>query len=227
VILHRLLKNVQMHPLKGTLSRKKTSVNEVRTFNYLGSRKHNMFSDKSRGPHQHHCRRYLRFWSQLSLLYHAPIRIKASDFHRTREHEQSIRVPSDLRSLFSAHIHEARICDRVSLLASRVTPVRFADPDNRRFQTVSTGDQDSWLGASICLAHGVVSKDGGSDIYGAVTVDQSRRWLIQHLAWVPVTAQSGYPNILSSLNSTLSLMMKKAARANLWARALCATMALV
>jgi len=149
-----------------------------------------------------------RFWFQLSLLYHAPIRIEAFDFHRTREHEQGIRDPRNLRSLFPAHVHESRICDRVSLLASRVAPVRFADPDNRRFQAVSTTDQDSWLGASICLAHGVVSKDGVSDIYGAATVDQSRRWLVQHLAWVPVTAQSGYPNILSSWNSTLSLMMK-------------------
>jgi hypothetical protein len=152
---------------------------------------------------------------QHSLLYHAPIRIKAFDFHRTREDEQRNRAPRNLQSRFSAHLHESRICDRISPLASRVAPVRFADPDNRRFQAVSTRDQDSWLGASICRAHGVVSKDGGSDIYGAATVDQSRRWLIQHLAWLPVAAPSGYPNILSSLNSTSSLMIKYAARASL------------
>jgi hypothetical protein len=174
-----------------------------------------MFSDEPRVPHQHHCRRYLRFGFQLSLLDHAPIRIKASDFHRTREHEQSIRVPRHLRSRFSVHVHESRICGRVSLLASRVTPVRFADPDNRRFQAVSKRNQDSWLGTSICLAHGVVSKDGESDIYGLHRLTNQGRWFIQHLAWVPVAARSGYPNILSSLNSTLSLMMKKAARANL------------
>lgn len=152
---------------------------------------------------------------QRSLLYHAPIRIKAFDFHRTREDELRIRVPRDLQSHFSAHLHESRICNRISPLTSRVAPVCFADPDNRRFQAVSTRDQDSWLGASISLAHGVVSKDGGSDIYGAATVDQSRRWLIQHLPWLPVAAPSGYPNILSSLNSTLSLMIKYAARASL------------
>ena len=152
---------------------------------------------------------------QLSLLYHAPIRIKAFDFHRTRVDEQRIRAPRSLRPCFSAHLHEPRICDRVSLPASRVAPVRFADPDNRRFQAVSTRDQDSWLGSSISLAHGVVSKDEDSDISGAATVDQSRPWLIQHLTWLPVAAPSGYRNILSSLNSTSSLMIKYAARASL------------
>ncbi len=152
---------------------------------------------------------------QRSLLYHAPIRIKAFDFHRTREVGQRTRVPRNLQSRFSAHLHESGICDRISPRASRVAPVPIGDPDNRRFQTVSTRDQDSWLGASISLAHGVVSKDGDSDIHGAATVGQSRRWLIQHLTWLPVAAPWGYPNILSSLNSTSSLMIKYAARASL------------
>ncbi len=69
---------------------------------------------------------FLSVWISASnaLLYHAPIEIKVFDFHRTRENEQSIRVPRNLRSLFSARFHESPLS-------------ATADPENDRFQAVS------------------------------------------------------------------------------------------
>ena len=68
-----------------------------------------------------------------ALLYHAPIGIKVFDFHRTRENEQRIEVPKNLRSLFSARFHESPLS-------------ATADPENDRFQAVSKRRRQlSWL----------------------------------------------------------------------------------
>ena len=78
---------------------------------------------------------FLPVWISASnaLLYHAPIRIKVFDFHRTRENEQSIEVPKNLRSLFSARFHESPLS-------------ATSDPENDRFQAVSKGKRQlSWL----------------------------------------------------------------------------------
>jgi len=87
-------------------------------------------------------------FSKQSLLYHAPIRIKVFDFHRTRENEQRVGLPKP-QSLFSARFHESPLS-------------ATADPENDRFQAVSKGRRQlAWFwGASISMAHGVVSKDG-------------------------------------------------------------------
>jgi hypothetical protein len=87
-------------------------------------------------------------FSKQSLLYHAPIRIKVFDFHRTRENEQRVGLRKS-QSLFSARFHESPLS-------------ATADPENDRFQAVSKGKRQlSWFwGASISMAHGVVSKDG-------------------------------------------------------------------
>jgi hypothetical protein len=78
---------------------------------------------------------FLPVWISASnaLLYHAPIRIKVFDFHRTRENERRIEVPKGLRFLFSARFHESPLS-------------ATADPENDRFQAVSKGKRQlSWL----------------------------------------------------------------------------------
>ena len=58
-------------------------------------------------------------------------------------------------------------------------------------------------GASISVAHGVVSKDGVSDQKAGVErVSNQLGWFCQQKFGFPVPAQSDYRNILSSLNST-------------------------
>lgn len=79
---------------------------------------------------------FLSVWISVSnaLLYHAPMRIKVFDFHRTRENEPRIEVSKALRSLFSARFHESPLS-------------RFnRDPENDRFQAVSKRKQQlAWL----------------------------------------------------------------------------------
>ena len=71
-------------------------------------------------------------FSKQSLLYHAPIRIKVFDFHRTRENEQRVGLPKP-QSLFSARFHESPLS-------------ATADPENDRFQAVSKGKRQlSWF----------------------------------------------------------------------------------
>ena len=100
-------------------------------FKYLQVER-DMLSDKARGHHLHHCRIFYRFGFTASnaLLYHTPIRIKVFDFHRTGESEQRIRVPRDLRSLFSARFHQSPLS-------------ATADPENDRFQAVSKARDSS------------------------------------------------------------------------------------
>ena len=78
---------------------------------------------------------FLPVWISVSnaLLYHAPIRIKVFDFHRTRENEQRIELLKNLQSLFSARFHESPLS-------------ATADPENDRFQAVSKRKRQlSWL----------------------------------------------------------------------------------
>lgn len=78
---------------------------------------------------------FLPVWISASnaLLYHAPIRIKVFDFHRTRENEQRLEVPKryhpSSRLVFTSH----------------PCPVS-RDPENDRFQAVSKRNKQlSWL----------------------------------------------------------------------------------
>jgi len=68
-------------------------------------------------------------------------------------------VPKHLRSLFSARFHESPLS-------------ATADPENDRFQAVSKAKRQlSWFrGASISMAHGVVSKDGNLGSIGVERV---------------------------------------------------------
>ena len=140
-----------LHPLKGTLSREKVILiggNRI-LLNTSGSRKTCYLTR----PEVAICT--IAGFSTGSdsasdaLLYHAPIRIKVFDFHRIREKEQRIEIAKNAQSLVSARFHESPLS-------------ATADPENDRFHAVSKGrKQLSWLpGASISVAHGVVSKDG-------------------------------------------------------------------
>ncbi len=83
------------------------------------------------------------------------------------------------------------------------TPVRYCGPRKPsvpgRVQKRST----FMVKGQHCVAHGVVSKDGGlGSINGVERLTNQQTWLFQHKIGFPVPAQSDYRNILSSINST-------------------------
>ena len=85
-----IILQIFMHPLKGTLSREKITFYEGNNFLAPSHReRRHVICTSSRVLHQHHCRVFYRFWSLVSLLYHAPIRIKVvREDHPAGEKEQ-------------------------------------------------------------------------------------------------------------------------------------------
>lgn len=88
-------------------------------------------------------------------------------------------IPKKLRSLFSAPFDESPLS-------------ATADPENDRFQAVSKNKRQlSWFaGASISVAHGVVSKDGNLGSKREGTSLQSTGVVIPAFARVPRSSPS-------------------------------------
>jgi hypothetical protein len=139
-----------LHPLKGTLSREKVILIEGNRIllNTSGSRKTCYLTR----PEVAICT--IAGFSTGSdsasdaLLYHAPIGIKVFDFHRTRENEQRIKrskqsTVSSSRLVFTSH--PCPLLRIQKMTGSRPCP----------------GEETTLMvsGASISMAHGVVSKD--------------------------------------------------------------------
>ena len=109
-----------------------------------------MFSDKLPSPLSAPLLRFLPVLVSVSVYCTMhPSGSRFSIFIALVKMSRSIGVPKNLRSLFSARFHESPLS-------------ATADPENDRFQAVSKGRRQlSWfLGASISMAHGVVSQDG-------------------------------------------------------------------
>ncbi len=140
--------------------------------------------------HQHHCRVFYRFRSQVSLLYHAPIRIKVvRENHPAGEKEQDRETSENLSDLPLL----VRAGDPCPLLRTQKIVGSKPCPKGSAFM----------VGFQHCMAHGVVSKDEElGSISGVERLTNQLAWLFQHKPGVPVPAQCDYRNILSSLNST-------------------------
>ena len=108
------------------------------------------------------------FWSQISLLYHAPIRIKVvREDPPAGEKEQNLET-----SAISQNVH----CS-----FEPETPVRSCGPRKSsvpgRVQKRST----FMVEGQHCVAHGVVSKDGGlGSVNGVERLTNQQTWLFQH-----------------------------------------------
>ncbi len=127
----------------------------------------------------------------VSLLHHAPIRIKVvQESHPAGSKEQGLEDLKDLSQDLPCSFEPE-------------TPVRFCEPRKSsvpgRVQSRST----FMVGCQHCMAHGVVSKERGLGSVGGVErLTNQLAWLFQQKLGFPVPAQTDYRNILSSLNST-------------------------
>jgi hypothetical protein len=115
-----------------------------------------------------------------ALLYHAPMRIKGfMGLLTLRERVAERRGLRDLEA-------EQPGCFLLRPLSAT------ADPENDRFQAVSKDKRQlSWFaGASISMAHGVVSKDGNLGLIGVERVSNQLGWFGQHKFGFPVPAHN-------------------------------------
>ena len=82
-------------------------------------------------------------------------------------------------------------------------PVRFCGPRKTSVPGRVHKGSTFMVGCQHCMAHGVVSKDGGlGSMSGVERLTNQQSWFFQHKVGFPVPAQSNYRNILASLNST-------------------------
>jgi len=89
------------------------------------------------------------------------------------------------------------------------TPVRYCGPRKSSVPGRVQKGSTFMVGCQHCMAHGVVSKDEElGSTSGVERLTNQLAWLFQQKLGFPVPAQTDYRNILSSLNSTESLMMK-------------------
>jgi len=112
------------------------------------------------GQHLYRCRIFFG-WRCLSLLHHAPIRIKViRDDHPAGEKEQGLGAIQDLKPRHCSFKPDP-------LSAS-------ADPENLRYHAVSNRKkrQVSWVDSSAFVAHGLGNKDVAKD-QGGRTEGQS------------------------------------------------------
>ncbi len=143
---------IKRHPLKGTLSRErvlhwKVSMNLPSPLILMKShRRFNLLRQ-----HLYPCRIFFG-WRCLSLLHHAPIRIKVfRDEHPAGEKEQSL-----------GEIQDPKRC----LCSFEPDPLSAsADPENLRYHAVSNSKkkQGSWVPSSALVAHGLDNKDVAKD----------------------------------------------------------------
>jgi hypothetical protein len=135
--------------------------------------------------------------SVFSLLHHAPIRIEVLQENLSAGSKE--QGPGDLRNLFQDF----------PCSFEPETPVRLSGPRKSSVPGRVQKSSTFMVGCQHRMAHGVVSKDRGlGSMIGVERLTNQLAWLFQQKLGFPVPAQTDYRNILSSLNSTESLMMK-------------------
>jgi len=131
------------------------------------------------------------FGFSLSLLYHAPIRIKSFGTFQPLE-EKGCRAERPQRPRSEA-----------TRWFSPTPPVPFHGTQKIVGSKPCPKGSTFMVGCQHRMAHGVVSKDEDlGSISGVERLTNQLTWLFQHKNGFPVPAQSNYRNILASSNST-------------------------